>query len=99
MNAFEFFCSCEACVNDYPQIIFPWADLGEFDRTSIADLKKKFKKNCKTIAENPEKSSKLNVVKLIVQNEYFLATIAKSDPFVFGQNLPSTNYKESFSFH
>lgn len=83
MSAYEFFCSCEACANNYPQLTFPFADFGEFDRTSIDELKKKFKTNCKVIAENPEKSSKMKIVKLIVQNYYLLAAIAKSDPFIF----------------
>lgn len=74
-------CSCEACVNDYPQLNFPWSTLGDFDRSSIAALKEEYTNNCQIIAENAEAKKTLQVVKLQYKNWYLLSAIAKFELF------------------
>jgi hypothetical protein len=77
-------CVCEACVHDYPLLQHSWGNLGNLvSSSSLADIKREYKKNCRTIADNPEKSSKLKIMKLIVRNWYLMSAIAKLEPFVF----------------
>jgi hypothetical protein len=55
---------------------------------SIAEIKKEYKKNCKTIITNREKITNLNTLdqelyRLLLKNWLLISAIAKCEPFIF----------------
>lgn len=85
-DRYDFDCMCEACVCCYPTIEFSLEDLKQFiSGSSIANMKKEHKKNCKIIAANPDKTSKLKIVKLIYRNMFLLSPISMCEPYIFSK--------------
>lgn len=88
MDRYGFLCSCEACEKNYKclnqcELVALRAPFEEF--SSIQDYNKKFKETCKLLLDYRDSTS-YKMLELTFRNLYFLALIAKAEPFIFGIN-------------
>lgn len=83
---YGFDCECEACVLDFPASFnYPWTGVAitVTEQSNVAEWKKLFKKNCRTIEKHQDEMSQLELCRLMLQNLYYLVAIGKTEPFIF----------------